>query len=237
VIVAVDEHSGKRCTRCGEVKPASAFSRVKKRGREYLRPYCRKCHTAATAAWRTANPGKRNEQQRRHRRENHAESLAKEAAMREANREAYNERLRAWRSRNKERRNAWQAEWRARNREQIRKGWLDWRDRNYGHFRAKANAWQKAHPEQARARDAARRARLTGAGGKISRKEILQLLAAQKGRCWWCTKKVDRKYHADHRIPVSRGGTSDKGNIVIACSQCNWSKGAKTPAEFAGRLF
>ena len=39
------------------------------------------------------------------------------------------------------------------------------------------------------------------------------------------------KLTMDHIIPVARGGTSTKGNVVPACFACNQSKAATTPAE------
>jgi 5-methylcytosine-specific restriction endonuclease McrA len=36
---------------------------------------------------------------------------------------------------------------------------------------------------------------------------------------------------------LSKGGMHDRSNIVISCEECNRSKGAKLPQEFAGRLF
>ena len=35
----------------------------------------------------------------------------------------------------------------------------------------------------------------------------------------------------DHVVPVARGGTSAKGNVVPACDACNKSKRFLTPAE------
>lgn len=37
----------------------------------------------------------------------------------------------------------------------------------------------------------------------------------------------------DHLLPVSRGGTDDPRNLVLACSGCNGSKGDRTPDEWA----
>jgi 5-methylcytosine-specific restriction endonuclease McrA len=54
-------------------------------------------------------------------------------------------------------------------------------------------------------------------------------------RCWYCDVKVGRSgqpMHRDHRIPVSRGGTDDLDNLVIACAKCNLSKSTMTDKEF-----
>lgn len=54
----------------------------------------------------------------------------------------------------------------------------------------------------------------------------------QKGICYYCKGHFSaEELTMDHIIPVARGGTSDKGNVVPACFNCNQSKAAKTPAE------
>lgn len=234
--MAEAEHTGKRCTKCGEVKPADQFGRTKVRGRVYLRPRCKPCRVAETADWRKRNPDKRRERDKRHRDENLEAYRAREAAYRAANREQENGRYRRWRANNQEHRRAYEAEWRAKNREAVRDGWRDWRARNAEGVRKASREWEKAHPEYRRARDLRRRARLKAAGGRIRAEDIKRALERQKGRCWWCSRKVGKKYHADHVIPLSRGGSGGIENIVISCAPCNWSKGSKTPAEFAGRL-
>ncbi|HLV99402.1 MAG TPA: HNH endonuclease [Ktedonobacterales bacterium] len=40
----------------------------------------------------------------------------------------------------------------------------------------------------------------------------------------------------DHVLPVSRGGTSELGNLVTACVTCNSAKGTKTPQEWLAAL-
>lgn len=53
-----------------------------------------------------------------------------------------------------------------------------------------------------------------------------------KGECYYCHKHFPpEQLTMDHIIPVVRGGTSTKGNVVPACFACNQSKAAQTPAE------
>ncbi len=47
--------------------------------------------------------------------------------------------------------------------------------------------------------------------------------------CFYCGGKATT---ADHLLPVSRGGTDSKENLVAACSDCNGRKGELTAAEF-----
>ena len=61
----------------------------------------------------------------------------------------------------------------------------------------------------------------------------------QQGVCHYCGKKVGAaNLTMDHVIPVSRGGTSTKGNVVPCCKDCNNAKKSATPAEtILDRLF
>lgn len=90
----------------------------------------------------------------------------------------------------------------------------------------------------ARAGSHRRRARKIEAGGSYTADELLDQLKRQKGRCYYCRAKIGKTYHADHVVPLARGGSNDISNIVIACPSCNWSKHDKLPHEWpkGGRL-
>ena len=61
---------------------------------------------------------------------------------------------------------------------------------------------------------------------------------------WWSRKKSTGRCHycrrafspgdltMDHLIPISRGGRSEKHNIVPACKECNNKKSYLIPAEW-----
>lgn len=100
--------------------------------------------------------------------------------------------------------------------------------------------WAIRNPTANRVNKARRRARERGAAGTYTKEELQQRYAAQQGRCHWCHQKLGkhaRTWHADHVIPLAEGGSNDIGNIVVSCASCNYSKGARMPWEFAGRLF
>jgi hypothetical protein len=61
---------------------------------------------------------------------------------------------------------------------------------------------------------------------------ISKLTAQSRGlRCVYCGDE-DGPFDHDHLFPVSRGGSDDPNNIVIACASCNRSKGAKSLLEW-----
>lgn len=52
--------------------------------------------------------------------------------------------------------------------------------------------------------------------------------------CGYCGRRVGRNTATlDHAIPVSRGGTDDLSNLVLACRPCNEAKADRTPREYA----
>lgn len=59
------------------------------------------------------------------------------------------------------------------------------------------------------------------------RREVLA-----SGPCFYCGKKPTQ---IDHMIPVSRGGTRVRHNLVPACRRCNQAKGNWTAEEFDER--
>lgn len=59
----------------------------------------------------------------------------------------------------------------------------------------------------------------------------------QKGECYYCNRIVGREnLTMDHIVPLSRGGTSRKGNIVAACKECNNKKKSLLPVEWEDYL-
>lgn len=96
--------------------------------------------------------------------------------------------------------------------------------------------WAKDNPEKLRKRTQRYRARTYGASGEHSGKDILLIGERQGWRCWYCQSDCRANYHIEHRIPLSRGGSNDPGNLVVACPKCNLSKGNKLPHEWCGRL-
>jgi hypothetical protein len=53
--------------------------------------------------------------------------------------------------------------------------------------------------------------------------------------CRYCGK-VCVDPHCDHIHPLSRGGSSDEGNLVTACPTCNLRKKDRTPEEWGVAL-
>lgn len=112
---------------------------------------------------------------------------------------------------------------------------IKYRNRHLEKVREKEALYIRSHPDVAKAKNSARRARLRAAEGKFSAADVRALGAKQSGKCFWCQSPME-KYHIDHVIPLSRGGTNYPENIVLACAPCNLAKHSKMPDEWAREM-
>ena len=54
----------------------------------------------------------------------------------------------------------------------------------------------------------------------------------RKGICHYCGEKFPaNELTLDHIVPLSRGGKSTRGNMVVCCRECNQEKKYLTPVE------
>ena len=102
--------------------------------------------------------------------------------------------------------------------------------------RAYDKQYKIEHPDIVAAQIHKRRTRL-GGGGKYTPKELREQFVAQDYCCYYChtpffNGKLEIKFHVDHKVPVSQGGSSYISNIAIACPKCNLEKGTMTEDEF-----
>jgi len=137
---------------------------------------------------------------------------------------------------NKEHINRAARAWRAKNRARYNKETREQRNTNSKHVNELRRLRLRRNPERVRVVQRNRYARQMGAEGHHTAQDIEILYKAQKGRCYWCDKRVGKDYHVDHVIPLSRGGTNWPSNLVIACAYCNCSRGNKLPHEWGSKL-
>lgn len=83
-----------------------------------------------------------------------------------------------------------------------------------------------------RAKAEARRALKKGSSGSYAVADIQQMYKDQGGLCAYCECCLDGRYHIEHMVPLSRGGSNDALNIALTCPECNVRKGDKTVEEF-----
>ena len=66
--------------------------------------------------------------------------------------------------------------------------------------------------------------------GKFTKEEWLEILKEYDYRCIYCGSK--ERITVDHALPICKGGTNHKDNIVPACYECNVKKNRMTREEF-----
>jgi 5-methylcytosine-specific restriction endonuclease McrA len=132
-----------------------------------------------------------------------------------------------------EKRRAYRRAWYVRNREKVIKQVAEYNrslpeDRKRKRYDQIA-AYRKANAVNYRAYAQNRRTR---EGERLSPAVAAEVLAGAKV-CCYCGKA--RKLTIDHRLPIARGGTHARDNLVAACGPCNSRKGKRTDVEFRGQ--
>lgn len=236
----------KTCTKCGKTKPATTeYYSIRRRSHDGFQSLCKLCEKSyreanreQSAQWRDANAERLAVQKLAYRIANREKENARALAHYIANRESKLKYQRDYYLSNRESARAFQRVYRLLNREKF----LDYYHAYYVNNRARMNAqarrWRRSHPETEKAYSHAKRARKKSARGTHTASDIRRQYAAQKGMCYYCQEKTDGKYHVEHVIPLSRGGSNGPENIVISCPKCNLEKGTKMPHEWSkgGRL-
>jgi 5-methylcytosine-specific restriction endonuclease McrA len=109
----------------------------------------------------------------------------------------------------------------------------EYRARNREVFNRKQREYAAANAESVAKTKKASNAKRSGAPGKFTVADIDAKFAAQRGLCFYCSRTITPKtFHVDHYIPLSRGGTNEPSNIVLACAKCNLSKHTALPEHF-----
>lgn len=214
----------KRCTRCGEEKERSAFSKDRSR-KDGLQPYCKACNKAYHDAHvDTIKARKKQYYQQR--------SDVIKVKVREYTSEN-RERINAIRRlRHKERAKEKNAISRARyaqnpnvvldRNRQIRTARIE-------QYRATERARYYRNMERYKVQSRNRKARKKAAEGSFTAAEWLDLKARCNYTCLRCGKlEPDIKLTPDHVVPLVHGGANTITNIQPLCLTCNLQKSTKT---------
>ncbi len=88
------------------------------------------------------------------------------------------------------------------------------------------------------AHDLNARARRSGVRGRLDAVDLRDRILESAGRCEWCGEQLTRApFELDHVISLREGGANSKGNLAVACPECNRRKGRKHPARFAAEIY
>lgn len=92
--------------------------------------------------------------------------------------------------------------------------------------------WKKENPDRVLQHNALRRVReFQGFVEPVSRVEV-----AKRGNwlCGICRKRLGKRFHIDHIIPLSKGGKHEMGNVQATHAKCNLRKGANFTLPTSG---
>jgi len=212
----------KRCTKCNIVKPLDAFYKDS-RARDGLTGHCKVCRIEAAAQYYKRFPERVKATGAQYRAKNAARIAARKAAYYRQNidkRKGYNAlyyREHAEQIKEHSRRYSREHPRLEQNRERSRRYRLKYPDRvKASHARQYAK-----HPERWTAYVHNRRTALCDI--KLTVDILNEVIAASNGVCPYCGEPFEDG-HIDHIIPVSKGGTNDRENLIYCCAFCNMSK-------------
>ena len=101
----------------------------------------------------------------------------------------------------------------------------------------RSKSYAKGNPESVRRRAIKRKQQADN--WKPTNDLKIRLAVEQKGLCALCSHPIDKddlfdgkEVQVEHLTPVSKGGTNDENNLVIAHRSCNQEKAGKTMREY-----
>lgn len=194
--------------------------------------HCKPCTNARSAAWKKANPERAKENKAAWLAANPERNKENRAAWLETNRDIANAKSRANKKANPEREKANYAAWKAKHPEIGKARSAAWRAANPDREKSNHKAWRAANPEAYKIHNQNRRALKVGNGGVLSKGLSAKLFKLQKGKCACCGIPLGDKYHLDHIMPLSLGGSNTDDNMQLLRQRCNNQKHAKHPVDF-----
>jgi 5-methylcytosine-specific restriction endonuclease McrA len=233
--LAVDtpDSTTKRCVKCGIEYPATMeYFHLNNQQKDGLNVRCKGCKNADSrdlysrikdtrlkqiADYQRRTPDKQRAKSRRHYWRNHEKELER---ARRVNAVCRPKRI----------------VWYQKNKGKIALRNKQWREANLETCRMKARQYYQEHKAEALLRWRNREAKKRWNGGSHTQSDLDLMYRTQQGRCWYCQCELNGKYEVEHRVPIDRGGHNNPSNLVLACRDCNRSKGNKLPSEWNGRL-
>lgn len=89
--------------------------------------------------------------------------------------------------------------------------------------------WRKRNPDKVKQSCQANNANRRANYKVLTRKDIAYILTEGQYSCVYCSSSGNT---IDHLVPVSKGGSNNYSNLVVACKSCNSSKRDKPLLNF-----
>lgn len=215
---------GKTCSKCKQWKPIHRFHHDRHQASGF-KPRCKMCCERPSREYE-------REQGRRFRETSPDKYKAAQQRYRENHRDELRERSRLQWVNNKPKRQASNRKHHQTHKELMADIQRRWRANHREVHRASVRQRRLEKPREIYALNQRYRARKQKAQGKFDGKQLRWQFDRQHGKCFWCSEPIEfDTCHADHIIPLSRGGTNWISNVVCSCPFCNASKHDKLPFD------
>lgn len=206
----------KTCTKCGVDKELSEYYRFKY-SKDGVASECKKCGNKRNLKWHKNNKERSKEikkkwadkniekvrQNARNYQERHKEELKiKTDKYYQENKKEIHLRSKIWKRNNREKNNQIKYKW-------VRKNPLKIKASN-----ARTKAFRKKFRKDT----------------DLTTNYLLKLYK-QRDLCPYCGLKAE-EWHLEHILPLKRGGTHTKSNVIYCCATCNLRKQKRTLEEF-----
>lgn len=66
----------------------------------------------------------------------------------------------------------------------------------------------------------------------INKRMVRALMELQGDQCAYCVKPIGIRFHIEHVIPLTAGGSNRFHNLVLSCPECNFIAGSKVFTHF-----
>jgi 5-methylcytosine-specific restriction endonuclease McrA len=224
----------KTCKTCGVSQPLSNYHM----NGAYYRGSCKQCYSQQCKQYAAAHAPEIKQWKKKNYAENRDTYLASAKKFYQDNPEKARERIERiekWQRENPDKVKSHKGRWRVSN-PKYGGAWAARKMKDPEFAQKKrdcARDHRKKNPDLYRAKKAKRRAYILSSPGSFTKADIKEKFSAQSGLCVYCGHDLrDTGYHADHRIPLSKGGTNDSGNIQLTCPKCNLRKRDMMPEDF-----